>query len=133
MFFVARQEALKKEIEKLQKLYQEQNMQKANEQQRQRKQQQQQQQQEQRHGHRWDEYLAFILIVCYKLNMQYFTSCNTDKRANTIDSLAIKFIENNVTSIQFLVNNYYYTLLLHFNIFVLNVVFVSCGVLMSLS
>ena len=43
-------------------------MQKANEQQRQR-----QQQQEQRHGHRWDEYLAFILIVRYKLNMQYFT------------------------------------------------------------
>ena len=118
MFFVARQEALKKEIEKSQKLYQEQNMQKANEQQRQR-----QQQQEQRHGHRWDEYLAFILIVRYKLNMQYFTSCNTDKRANTIDSLASKFIENNVTSIQFLVNNYYYTLLVHFNIFALNVVF----------
>ena len=117
MFFAARQEALKKEIEKLQKLYQEQNMQKANEQQRQRK-----QQQEQRHGHRWDEYLAFILIVRYKLNMQYFTSCNTDKRANTIDSLSSKFIENNVTSIQFLVNNYYYTLLVHFNIFALNVV-----------
>ena len=73
MFFAARQEALKKEIEKSQKLYQEQNMQKANEQQRQR------QQQEQRHGHRWNEYLAFILIVRYKLNMQYFTSCNTDK------------------------------------------------------
>ena len=70
-----------------------------------------------------DEYLAFILIVRYKLNMQYFTSCNTDKRANTIDSLASKFIENNVTSIQFLVNNYYYTLLVHFNIFALNVVF----------
>jgi ABC-type phosphate/phosphonate transport system permease subunit len=98
-------------------------MQKANEQQRQRKQQQQQQQQEQRHGHRWDEYLAFILIVRYKLNMQYFTSCNTDERANTIDSLASKFIENNVTIIQFLVNNYYYTLLVHFNIFTLNVVF----------
>ena len=100
-------------------------MQKANEQQRQRQQQQEQQQQqeEQRHGHRWDEYLAFILIVRYKLNMQYFTSCNTDKRANTIDSLASKFIENNVTSIQFLVNNYYYTLLVHFNIFALNVVF----------
>ena len=95
-------------------------MQKANEQQRQRK---QQQQQEQRHGHRWDEYLAFILIVRYKLNMQYFTSCNTAKRANTIDSLASKFIENNVTSIQFLVNNYYYTLLVHFNIFALNIVF----------
>ena len=47
-------------------------MQNANEQQRQR-QQQQQQQQEQRHGHRWNEYLAFILIVRYKLNMQYFT------------------------------------------------------------
>ena len=70
-----------------------------------------------------DEYLAFILIVRYKLNMQYFTSCNTEKRANTIDSLASKFIENNVTSIQFLVNNYYYTLLVHFNIFALNVVF----------
>ena len=49
-------------------------MQKANEQQRQR-----QQQQEQRHGHWWNKYLAFILIVRYKLNMQYFTSCNTDK------------------------------------------------------
>jgi ABC-type phosphate/phosphonate transport system permease subunit len=93
-------------------------MQKANEQQRQR-----QQQQEQRHGHRWNEYLAFILIVRYKLNMQYFTSCNTDKWPNTIDSLASKFIENNVTSIQFLVNNYYYTLLVYFNIFALNVVF----------
>lgn len=122
MFFVARQESLKKEIEKSQKLYQEQNMQKTNEQQRQR-QQQQQQKQEQRHGHRWDDYLAFILIVRYKLNMQYFTSCNTDKRANTIDSLASKFLENNVTSIQFLINNYYYTLLVHFNIFALNVVF----------
>ena len=54
-----RQEALKKEIEKSQKFYQEQNMQKANEQQRQRQQQEhQQQQQEQRHGHRWNEYLA---------------------------------------------------------------------------
>ena len=118
MFFAAHQEALKKEIEKSQKLYQEQNMQKANEQQRQR-----QQQQEQRHGHQWNEYLAFILIVRYKLNMQYFTSCNTDKRANTIDSLTSKFLENNVTSIQFLINNYYYTLLVHFNIFALNVVF----------
>ena len=96
-------------------------MQKANEQQRQR--QQQQQKQEQRHGHRWDEYLAFILIVRYKLNMQYFTSYNTDKRANTIDLLASKFLENNVTSIQILINNYYYTLLVHFNIFALNVVF----------
>ena len=97
MFFVARQESLKKEIEKSQKLYQEQNMQKANEQQRQRQQQQEQQQQqkqEQRHGHRWNEYLAFILIVRCKLNIQYFTSCNTDKRANTIDSLASKFLEN---------------------------------------
>ena len=93
-------------------------MQKTNEQQR-----QIQQQEEQRHDHRWDEYLAFILIVRYKLNMQYFTSCNTDKWANTIDLLASKFIENNVTSIQFLVNNYYYTLLVHFNIFSLNVVF----------
>ena len=77
MFFAARQEALKKEIEKSQKLYQEQNMQKVNEQQRQRRkqqeQQQQQQQQQQCHGHRWDQYLAFILIVRYKLNMQYFT------------------------------------------------------------
>jgi ABC-type phosphate/phosphonate transport system permease subunit len=91
--------------------------------QQQQEQQQQQQQQEQRHGHRWNEYLAFILIVRYKLNMQYFTSCNTDKRANTIDSLVLKFIENNVTSIQFLFNNYYYTLLVHFNIFALNVVF----------
>ena len=102
-------------------------MQKANEQQRQRQQQQEQQEQEQEqeqhNGHRWDEYLAFILIVCYELNMQYFTSCNTDKQANTIDSLASKFIENNVTSIQFLVNNYYYTFLVHFNIFALNVVF----------
>jgi ABC-type phosphate/phosphonate transport system permease subunit len=103
-------------------------MQKANEQQRQRQQQQEQQQQQQQqheqcHGHRWDEYLAFILIVRYKLNMQYFTSCNTAKRANTIYSLASKFIENNVTSIQFLVNNYYYTLLVHFNIFAHNVVF----------
>jgi ABC-type phosphate/phosphonate transport system permease subunit len=118
LFFVARQESLKKEIEKSQKLYQEQNMQKANEQQRQR-----QQRQEQRHGHWWDEYLAFILIVRYKLSMQYFTSCNTDKRANTLDSLVSKFLENNVTSIQFLINNYYYTLLVHFNIFALNVVF----------
>ena len=119
MFFAARQEALKKEIEKSQKLYQEQNIQKVNEQQRQRRQQQQQQ----RHGQRWDEYLVFILIVRYKLNMQYFTSCNNDKRANTIDKLSSKFLENNVTSIQFLINNYYYTLLVHFNIFALNVVF----------
>jgi hypothetical protein len=42
LFFVARQEALKKEIEKSQKLYQEQNIQNANEQQRQRQQEQQQ-------------------------------------------------------------------------------------------
>lgn len=41
-------------------------MQKANEQQRQRQQQQQQQQEQQCHGHRWNEYLAFILIVRYK-------------------------------------------------------------------
>lgn len=123
MFFVERQESLKKEIEKSQKLYQEQNLQKANEQQRQRQQQEQQQKQEQRHGHRWDEYLAFILIVRYKLNMQYFTSCNTDKRANTLDSLVSKFLENNVMSIQFLINNYYYTLLVHFNIFALNIAF----------
>ena len=75
-------------------MYQEQNMQKVNEQQRQR-----QQQQEQSHSHRWGEYLAFILIVRYKLSMQYFTSCNTDKRANTIDSLTSKFIENNATRI----------------------------------
>lgn len=69
-------------------------MQKTNEQQQQRQQQEQEQEQqrEQWHGHRWDEYLAFILIVRYKLNMQYFTSCNTAKRANTIDSLASKFI-----------------------------------------
>ena len=103
-------------------MHQEQNMQKANEQQRQR-QQQQQQQQEQRHDHQWNEYLAFILIIRYKLNMLYFNSCNTDKRANTIDLLASKFIENNVTNIQFLINNYYCTLLVHFNIFALNVVF----------
>lgn len=71
-------------------------MQKTKEQQQQRQQQQEQQQHQQQreqcHGHRWDEYLAFILIIRYKLNMQYFTSCNTAKWANTIDSLASKFI-----------------------------------------
>ena len=36
-------------------------------------QQKQQQKQKQRHDHRWNEYLAFILIVRNKLNIQYFT------------------------------------------------------------